>query len=350
MTSSAPLVVASALTVEYPVRRDYFGRTVKAVTAVADISFEIGRGKTLGLVGESGCGKSSTARATLLLERPSAGEIIFDGLALTTLNEKELRDLRPRMQMIHQDPASTLNPRKTIGEIIGEPLEIHKRGNRRERDAKVAALLETVGLTSGHMKRYPHQFSGGQAQRIGIARALALDPVFVVCDEPTSALDVSVRAQVLNLLTDLQQERELTYLFIAHDLRVIDHVSDEIAVMYLGRIVERGSPRVITESARHPYTKALLSAMPSATPSAGRGRQRIVLEGDLPSPADPPKGCSFHTRCWLHKELGRPEVCVTERPELDRVAEQHSVACHFADDGAVTAGAQPSALLGSREP
>jgi oligopeptide/dipeptide ABC transporter ATP-binding protein len=233
------------------------------------------------------------------------------------------------MQMIHQDPASTLNPRMTVREIVGEPFAIHGLARGREREDRVAALLEIVGLRTAHLDRYPHQFSGGQCQRIGIARALALDPVFVVCDEPTSALDVSIRAQVLNLLTDLQEQRHLSYLFIAHDLQVIDHVSDRIAVMYLGRIVETGTPPQINANARHPYTRALLSAMPVADPKQARRASRIMVTGDLPSPVNPPSGCAFHTRCWLYQRLDRPDRCRNERPVLEAIDGAHTAACHF---------------------
>ena len=337
VSDATPLVDVLHLSVAYPTRRDFRGRVVRAVTAVDDVSFTIRRGETLGLVGESGCGKTSTARATLLLDRPTAGEIRFDGQDIMGLNERELRALRPRMQMIHQDPASTLNPRMKVRDIVAEPFAIHGIGTRRDREEWVRGLLETVGLTGAHMSRYPHQFSGGQNQRIGIARALALDPKFVVCDEPTSALDVSVRAQVLNLLTELQERRGLTYLFIAHDLRVVDHVSDRVAVMYLGRVVEAASPAQINQGARHPYTVALLSAMPSVEVSKSRRQQRVVLDGDLPSPSSPPPGCSFHTRCWLYQKLGRPDACRTDDPSLRTVGHEHVTACHFTDESSAVA-------------
>ena len=338
--NSDALLRVSGLTVQFPVRHDVLGRVKSSVSAVDDVSFHIDRGETLGLVGESGCGKTSAARGVLLLERPVAGEVVFEGRDLMTVAPADLRRTRRRMQMIHQDPAANLNPRMTIREIVGEPFAIHRVLEGRARDERVAQLLETVGLSTTYMSRYPHQFSGGQCQRIGIARALALDPVFLVCDEPTSALDVSIRAQVLNLLTELQQVRELTYLFIAHDLRVIDHVSDRIAVMYLGKIVEMGMPAQISGNSRHPYTRALMSAMPVPEPAKARNASRIILSGDLPSPANPPQGCRFHTRCWLYRQLGEPATCREDPPGLVDVEPGHVAACHFQEKmpaaGAVT--------------
>ena len=328
-SNSDALLRVSHLSVAFPVRRDLLGRVVSSVLAVDDVSFHLKRGETLGLVGESGCGKTSAARAVVLLNRPAAGAIFFEGRNLLDLTPKELRQTRRRMQMIHQDPAANLDPRMTVKEIVGEPFAIHGLARGADRDERVAALLETVGLSRSHMNRYPHQFSGGQSQRIGIARALALDPVLVVCDEPTSALDVSVRAQVLNLLTELQSHRDLTYLFIAHDLGVVDHVSDRIAVMYLGKIVETGTPSQIRTNSAHPYTRALMSAMPVADPVKARKATRIILTGDLPSPASPPTGCSFHTRCWLYQQLDQPARCREEVPTLSSVEPAHAAACHF---------------------
>ena len=332
MPSATFLVNVSHLNVSYPIRRNLLGRTVASVRAVDDVSFHIDRGETLGLVGESGSGKTSAARAILLLDRPTTGEVLFNGRDLMGLTSKQLREARRHMQMIHQDPTANLNPRMTVKEIVGEPLAIHKLATGHERDDRVAALLKTVGLSAAYMDRYPHQFSGGQNQRIGIARALALDPEFIVCDEPTSALDVSIRAQVLNLLTDLQEQRGLTYLFVAHDLRVIDHVSDRVAVMYLGKIVETGAPTQINLNSAHPYTRALMSAVPIANPSKAREAARIILSGDLPSPANPPTGCAFHTRCWLYQQLGQPARCRDESPLLRDVEPTHVSACHFREE------------------
>lgn len=308
--------------------------------AVDNVSFSIARGETLGLVGESGCGKTSVARALLLLERPTAGQITFLGKQLTTLRAKELRAMRRHMQLIYQDPHSSLDPRLRVRDVIGEPLAIHGVGNRQKRERRVADLAEVVGLQRSDLDHFPHEFSGGQRQRIGIARALALRPALIVCDEPTSALDVSIRAQILNLLTELQAELQLTYLFIAHDLAVIDHVSDNVAVMYLGRIVEIAEPSQLRAAPGHPYTVALLSAMPAADPDQAHRARRIVLQGDLPSPLNPPQGCVFHTRCWLYRRLHEPEKCRSVSPPLAVCGSRHQVACHFTEE--VTTEATPS--------
>jgi oligopeptide transport system ATP-binding protein len=326
-----PLLSVSDLVVEYPIRRGPFARGRRVLRAVDGVSFSISPGETLGLVGESGSGKTSTGRAVLMLTRPSAGKVVLGGRDIATLRGRDLRQARRQMQMVHQDPYASLDPRLTVREIVGEPLEIHHVGDRRARERKVRDLLEMVGLATADIARYPHEFSGGQRQRIGIARAIALEPAFVVCDEPISALDVSIQAQVVNLLTELQRRLGLTYLFIAHDLGVVDHVSDVVAVMYLGRIVEVGTPRQVRASTAHPYTAALMSAMLVADPAQARRSRRIILRGDIPSPAAPPGGCRFHTRCWLYQRLGEPEVCQNEDPGLRTVEPDHEAACHFTE-------------------
>ncbi|WP_431883818.1 ABC transporter ATP-binding protein [Micromonospora gifhornensis] len=304
-----------------------FKRKVGAVKAVDGVSFDLRRGETLGIVGESGCGKSTLARLLMRLERPTAGRATLAGRDLFAASGGELRRIRRNMQMVMQDPYTSLNPRMTVGDIIGEPFEIHPeaapKGSRQQR---VQELLDVVGLNPEHINRYPHQFSGGQRQRIGIARALALRPEVIVCDEPVSALDVSIQAQVINLLEELQDEFGLSYIFIAHDLSVVRHISDRIAVMYLGRIVEIGTEEQIYERATHPYTQALLSAAPLPDPEARDRRDIIRLTGDVPSPADPPSGCHFRTRCWKAQE-----VCALEDPRaVPRAADPHPSACHFA--------------------
>jgi len=295
------------------------------IKAVDGLSFDIQRGETLGLVGESGCGKSTTGRAILQLYKPTAGSVIFEGEDITTIRGESLRKMRRRMQMIFQDPYASLNPRMTVGNIVAEPLEVHKiGGNAKERREKVKDLLDVVGLNPYFINRYPHEFSGGQRQRIGVARALALNPDFIVCDEPISALDVSIQAQVINLLEDLQQEFGLTYLFIAHDLSVVRHISDRIAVMYLGKIVELTDRYTLYANPLHPYTQALLSAVPIPDPVADAKRQRVILEGDVPSPANPPKGCNFCTRC--PKAF---DPCFETEPEFKEHEPGHWAACHL---------------------
>ncbi|MFC4320333.1 ABC transporter ATP-binding protein [Litchfieldia salsa] len=316
-----PLVQVQNLKIHYPIKKGIITRTVGNVKAVDGLNFNIYPGETLALVGESGCGKSTTGRGIVKLEEPTDGKVIFDGKDLSSIKGSELRGVRTKMQIIFQDPYSSLNPRMRVGDLLAEPLLAHKLANGAEVNRKVDELLEIVGLTKGHRARYPHEFSGGQRQRVGIARALILNPKLVVCDEPVSALDVSIQAQVLNLLKDLQKEFNLTYLFIAHGLGAVKYISDRIAVMYLGKIVEIGKTEDIFKNPKHPYSQVLLSAYPIPNPHL-RNRKRIVIEGDVPSPANPPKGCSFHTRCPIAQS-----ICREQTPELNGI--EHSVACHF---------------------
>jgi oligopeptide transport system ATP-binding protein len=326
------LVEVKDLKVWFPITEGIvIERHIGDVRAVDGISFTLRRGETLGLVGESGCGKSTTGRAIIRLTEPTSGSIMFDGVDLATLGSGDLRRMRRRMQMIFQDPYSSLTPRMTAGGIIGEPLDIHRIGDRRERRERVRDLLATVGLNPDFADRYPHEFSGGQRQRIGVARSLAVHPDLIIADEPISALDVSIQAQIINLLERLQGEFDLTYLFIAHDLSVVRHISDRIAVMYLGRIVEVASSADLNRFPFHPYTVALLSAIPIPDPVVESRRRRIILRGDVPSPAAPPSGCRFHTRCWLRDRLGNPEECAAVDPPLRVLATGHEVACHFAE-------------------
>jgi oligopeptide transport system ATP-binding protein len=300
-----------------------FQREVAAVKAVDGLDFDIYRGETLGLVGESGCGKSTTGRTILQLHRATEGSVKYEGRELTTLKGRELRRMRRNVQIIFQDPYASLNPRMTVQRIIAEPLLVHGIGSEKERRRRVEELLETVGLNPYFANRYPHEFSGGQRQRIGVARALALEPSFIVCDEPISALDVSIQAQVVNLLQDLQEELGLTYLFIAHDLSMVRHICDRVAVMYLGKIVELAETEELYTNPLHPYTQALLSAVPVPDPEVEANRQRIILKGDLPSPANPPVGCNFNTRCPV-----AVDACFDLDPELLEVQPRHWVACH----------------------
>jgi oligopeptide transport system ATP-binding protein len=323
-TSTDTLVEVKNLKMYFPVRSGViFQRKVADIKAVDDVSFTIKRGETLGLVGESGCGKTTTGRCILQLYHPTEGQVLFEGEDLTLMSGRTLRRFRRRMQMIFQDPYSSLDPRQTCGSIVGEPLVIHKMTNSRsEYLDQVSELLSVVGLSPAMSRRFPHEFSGGQRQRIGVARALAVRPSLIVCDEPVSALDVSIQAQVINLLEDLQEQFKLTYLFIAHDLSVVRHISDRIAVMYLGKLVEVASRTALYENPLHPYTKALLSAVPIPDPAIEGTRERIILAGDVPSPLNPPSGCVFHTRCPI-----AIDECSENIPELRNVGEDHWVAC-----------------------
>ncbi|MFY0761573.1 dipeptide ABC transporter ATP-binding protein [Metabacillus dongyingensis] len=316
-----PLIEIKQLEKYYPIKKGIISRTVGHVKAVDGLNFEIYPGETLALVGESGCGKSTTGRSIVKLDEPTGGQIIFNGRDLSSLNGADMRKARLDLQIIFQDPYSSLNPRKRIGDLLTEALLAHKLASKEEAVKKVDDMLEIVGLTKSHKNRYPHEFSGGQRQRIGIARALILEPKLIVCDEPVSALDVSIQAQILNLLKDLQKKFRLTYLFIAHGLGAVKYISDRIAVMYLGKIVEIGKTEDIFKNPKHPYTQALLNAYPIPNPHF-RNRERIVLAGDVPSPANPPKGCSFHTRCPIAKD-----ICRQQTPEL--LGGSQSIACHF---------------------
>ncbi|MGB9800550.1 MAG: ABC transporter ATP-binding protein [Thermanaerothrix sp.] len=325
MAEPEVLVRVENLVKHFPITRGIIvQRQVGAVHAVDGLTFDIYKGETLGLVGESGCGKSTTGRTILQLYRPTSGSVHFEGVDLVKLKGEDLRKMRRRMQMIFQDPYASLNPRMTVGEIIGEPLIIHNVARGREVQERVEHLLELVGLNPAYANRYPHEFSGGQRQRIGVARALALQPSFIVCDEPISALDVSIQAQVVNLLEDLQQEFGLTYLFIAHDLSMVRHISNRVAVMYLGVMVELATRDELYNHPLHPYTQALLSAVPIPDPAVEKKRKRIILQGDVPSPVNPPSGCRFRTRCPL-----AAEICKEVKPEWREVSPGHFVACHM---------------------
>lgn len=322
-----PLVQVRNLKKYFPIfRGGIIQRHAGDVKAVDDVSFDIKRGETVGLVGESGCGKTTVGRTLLRLYEPTAGHIIFDGIDLPALGEGDMRRIRRRMQMIFQDPYASLNPRMTVGSILSAPLEVHGSNGGKQRRERVDELLQLVGLNPDFVNRYPHEFSGGQRQRIGIARALAVNPDLVICDEPISSLDVSIQAQVVNLLEELQDQLGLTYLFIAHDLSMVRHISDRMAVMYLGKIVEFADRDTIYLKPIHPYTVALMSAVPVPDPDIAKNRKRIILEGDLPSPANPPTGCNFNTRCWFAKE-----ECFKVDPEFREIAPNHWAACHFSE-------------------
>jgi peptide/nickel transport system ATP-binding protein len=339
------LVELEHLRMWFPIRSGIvLDRHVGDVKAVDDVSFTIERGETLGLVGESGCGKSTVGRTIIRLYEPTGGRIVFNGVDITSASESQMRDVRREMQMVFQDPFASLNPRHSVGRIVGEPVRVHGLADSRKQAAlRVRELLERVGLPADAATRYPHEFSGGQRQRIGLARALAVNPAFIVCDEPVSALDVSIQAQIVNLLEGLQEELGLTYLFIAHDLAVVRHISDRIAVMYLGGIVEVSPAEELYDNPLHPYTISLLSAVPIPDPAVEKQRTRIFLTGDLPSPANPPSACRFHTRC----PYVQPTRCTEERPELRALSTGHTVACHWAQeikDGAI----QPAGSNGKR--
>lgn len=308
----------------FPIRKGFFSKSISNVKAVDDVSFYISKGETLGLVGESGCGKTTCGRTVLKLYEPNSGQIIYNGKDIAMLNKNDMREYRKKMQIIFQDPYASLDPRMTVGDLVGEPIFAHKLMNKKDRMDRVQYLLEKVGLNSEHANRYPHEFSGGQRQRIGIARALSLNPEFIVCDEPISALDVSIQAQIVNMFEDLQDEFGLTYLFIAHDLSMVKHISHRVGVMYLGKMVEFAESNELYSNPQHPYTKALLSAMPLPDPNVTEQQKRITLQGEIPSPIDPPPECRFRKRCQYAKL-----ICAEEGPELKDMGNGHSIACHL---------------------
>jgi len=324
-TEKTPLVKVRHLKKYFPITGGFFQNKIGDVKAVDDVSFDIFQGETLGLVGETGCGKTTVGRTMLRLYEPTGGQIIFEGTDLTTLGEGPLRQVRSQMQMIFQDPYASLNPRMTVGSIVGAPLDVHTNMTKSEKYERIQDLLDIVGLNPDFVNRYPHEFSGGQRQRIGIARALALEPHLIVCDEPISSLDVSIQAQIVNLLEALQKKLGLTYLFIAHDLSMVRHISDRMAVMYLGKIMELADRDEIYLNSLHPYTQALMSAVPVPDPDLAAERHRIILDGDIPNPKNPPKGCNFNTRCPIAKER-----CFVEEPEYREIKPNHWVACHYA--------------------
>jgi oligopeptide transport system ATP-binding protein len=324
-TEKKPLVKVRHLKKYFPISGGFLQNQIGAVKAVDDVSFDIYQGETLGLVGETGCGKTTVGRTMLRLYEPTGGQIIFEDTDLTTLGEGPLRQVRSQMQMIFQDPYASLNPRMTVGSIISAPLDVHTKMSKNEKHERIQELLDIVGLNPDFVNRYPHEFSGGQRQRIGIARALALEPHLIVCDEPISSLDVSIQAQIVNLLEALQKKLGLTYLFIAHDLSMVRHISDRMAVMYLGKIMELADRDEIYLNSLHPYTQALMSAVPVPDPDLAAERHRIILDGDIPNPKNPPKGCNFNTRCPIAQER-----CFTEEPEYREIKPNHWVACHYA--------------------
>jgi len=332
------LLEVTGLKKHFPILGGFLRRQVASVLAVDGVDIDVRKGEVFSVVGESGCGKTTLGRTILRLIEPTAGRIMFGGTDVTTLKDKDLRKLRAKMQIVFQDPYGSLNPRMPVSDIIGEGLLAQGMKDRKERDQRVGDSLETVGLRRDYTRRYPHEFSGGQRQRIGVARALALRPEFIVLDEPVSALDVSIQSQVLNLLLDLQRDFDLTYMFISHNLSVIQYVSDRVGVMYLGQIVELADSEALYREPRHPYTVALFSAIPNADPR--QRRRRLVLKGDVPSPVKPPPGCRFNTRCWLREELGNPAECVGKEPELREITPGHMVRCHFADKVSIGAAVE----------
>ncbi|MBA2254198.1 MAG: dipeptide ABC transporter ATP-binding protein [Chloroflexi bacterium] len=328
--TETPLVEMRDLVKVFPIKAGVLQRTMAEVRAVDGVNLRIHRGEALGLVGESGCGKTTVGRLLLRLIDPTAGQILFEGEDIAKLSGHDLRPYRRRAQIIFQDPYASLDPRSAIGDSIGDGLRIHGMSDAKQRRARVARMMDLVGLQPYQARRYPHEFSGGQRQRIGIARALILEPDLVVCDEPVSALDVSIQAQVLNLLRSLQKELGLTYLFIAHNMGVVEHISDRVAVMYLGRVAEQSTRETMYRDPRHPYTQALMSAIPIADPEMRR--KRVILRGDVPSPVNPPSGCNFHPRCWLREQLDEPAICASDVPQLREIGEGHRAACHFTEE------------------